>query len=309
MNRQDWLKERRRGIGASEAAIVVGESPYGSPASLWALKCGLLDDDALNNDDDRERQEIGLEAEALIARRLAVRTGRKVALAEQYKIVWSAEVPWLFCTPDAFDATGRIVQLKNVDANLWREWHKEPPTQYVIQVLHEMFCTGRREATLAALVGGNRFFHYDIGYDAEFYEGLILPELQAFWELVRTRESPPICGHPATSRMLKNLHPDDNGVVVALPEDAEQLFTEYQRCKLAEKKLKAVTEMYRNKLAALIGPNTGGVTPCGLELELKTVEVPAHVRNASKSRRLNGRWPRGMTPALELGTLDDSEKD
>ena len=39
--RPEWLRERRHGIGASDAAALYGESPWQSPMSLWAEKRGL----------------------------------------------------------------------------------------------------------------------------------------------------------------------------------------------------------------------------------------------------------------------------
>ena len=35
-SRERWLQERRKGIGGSEAAAVVGLNPYASPFSVWA---------------------------------------------------------------------------------------------------------------------------------------------------------------------------------------------------------------------------------------------------------------------------------
>ena len=42
MNRKDWLKIRKQGIGASDAAAAVGISPYQSPLELWMIKTGRV---------------------------------------------------------------------------------------------------------------------------------------------------------------------------------------------------------------------------------------------------------------------------
>jgi putative phage-type endonuclease len=302
VDRAEWLKERRNGIGASEAAAVVGESSFSSPAELWALKCGFIEPEL-----DNELLEAGRRQEAVIAQWLADKTKREIELEPPYQITWSKDVPFLFCTLDARDKRGPIVQLKNADAFMFKKWKEGAPCEYNIQVQQEMFCSGVHECTLAALVGGNRFFYYDIAYDAELYEGLILPELVAFWEMVQEQSSPPICGHPATGRMLRKLHPDDNGRAIALADDAEELYIKLMRCKQAEQEIKTLADGYKNKLAGMLGENTYGVTPRGLELTYATVEVPAHARNASKSRRLTGKWPRGMKPAIEAIDLSDDE--
>ena len=39
-NRTEWLKERNNGIGASDAAAILGLSPYMSNQRLWEIKTG-----------------------------------------------------------------------------------------------------------------------------------------------------------------------------------------------------------------------------------------------------------------------------
>ena len=39
-NREEWLAARKAGIGASEAAAVIGKSSFMSNMELWRLKTG-----------------------------------------------------------------------------------------------------------------------------------------------------------------------------------------------------------------------------------------------------------------------------
>lgn len=48
MSREDWLRQRRKSIGGSDAAAIVGLSVWASPYSLWAEKTGKLPDKADN---------------------------------------------------------------------------------------------------------------------------------------------------------------------------------------------------------------------------------------------------------------------
>jgi putative phage-type endonuclease len=43
-NRQAWLEARQRGIGASDAAAVLGLSGYSSPYSVWYSKTSPIED-------------------------------------------------------------------------------------------------------------------------------------------------------------------------------------------------------------------------------------------------------------------------
>jgi len=55
MNREEWLEVRKRGIGSSDAASVVGLSPYKSQLELWLEKTGR--DEGLPQPDPQD--EIG----------------------------------------------------------------------------------------------------------------------------------------------------------------------------------------------------------------------------------------------------------
>ena len=45
----DWRVWRSQGLSASEAAIIMGRSPYKTPWRLWAEKTGLVLEQALDN--------------------------------------------------------------------------------------------------------------------------------------------------------------------------------------------------------------------------------------------------------------------
>ena len=40
MNREEWLKERKKGIGGSDAATVLGKNPWKTNVELWEEKTG-----------------------------------------------------------------------------------------------------------------------------------------------------------------------------------------------------------------------------------------------------------------------------
>ena len=41
MNREEWLEERKKGIGGSDVACILGMSPYKSNVELWEEKVGI----------------------------------------------------------------------------------------------------------------------------------------------------------------------------------------------------------------------------------------------------------------------------
>jgi putative phage-type endonuclease len=70
-----WLAERRRGIGSSDAAAILGVNPYKSAYAVWAEKTGLVGPDW---EPPSEAALWGNLLEPLIAEQYALRTGRQL---------------------------------------------------------------------------------------------------------------------------------------------------------------------------------------------------------------------------------------
>jgi len=108
----------------------------------------------------------------------------------------------------------------------------------------------------------------------------LIPEIEAevehFWGLVESKTPPPIDGSEATARALKRLHPKDNGLEIALPEEAIGWVETWQDAKASVKAAEDVHEIRKkqaeNNLKAAIGDNTFGRLPDGRRLTLKTTE-------------------------------------
>ena len=43
--REQWLEERRKGLGGSDSPVVLGQSPFRDVHDLWRDKKGLLPDE------------------------------------------------------------------------------------------------------------------------------------------------------------------------------------------------------------------------------------------------------------------------
>ena len=62
MPREQWLEARRKGIGGSDAAAILGMSHYSTPYSVFAEKMG-----ALPEKEDSEAMRQGRDLEAYVA--------------------------------------------------------------------------------------------------------------------------------------------------------------------------------------------------------------------------------------------------
>ena len=73
MTRDEWLAERRGGIGGSDAAAVLGLSPWRTAVDVWLDKTGRS-----APAEETEAMRLGNELEDFVARRYAAQTGRAV---------------------------------------------------------------------------------------------------------------------------------------------------------------------------------------------------------------------------------------
>ena len=73
MSREEWLMQRRKTMGGSDAAGIVGLSKWSSPFSVWAEKTGRTAEK-----EDTEAMRQGRDLEDYVARRWMEETGKRV---------------------------------------------------------------------------------------------------------------------------------------------------------------------------------------------------------------------------------------
>lgn len=218
-SRVPWLRERRRGIGASDAPAVVGLSPWSSPLSLWVDKTRMPDYE--HADDMSEPMRWGHVLESAVAHEHARRLGLRLAASPG--ILAHPRLPWMRATPD-FIVVDRarqpveLMEVKTASAFRSEEWADDaPPDHVVIQVLHQLAVTGDRRCHVAALVGGNQPRHWVIERDEPAIAMLIDRERE-FWDRVQRRIPPDPIGHDADADALAELYPGDPDTSTVLDE-------------------------------------------------------------------------------------------
>ena len=75
LSSEEWLSYRRRGIGGSDAGVILGLNPYKSPWQLWLEKTGQTEPDDLSTN---EYVYWGTKQEPLVAERFFEETGKRV---------------------------------------------------------------------------------------------------------------------------------------------------------------------------------------------------------------------------------------
>lgn len=177
-SREEWLNERRNGLGGSDIAAIMGLSPWKSRYQLYQDKKGLIP-----HNEENDQMRWGHLMEPTLRQFYSNETGRVVRIPEG--IIYHKEYPVLFANPDGVTDDCRIVELKT--ARISKDWGEpgtaEIPDSYALQVQHYMLVTGYKVADVVVSIGGGLPVIYIVPADNEIHQ-LIIEEGLAFWKQV-----------------------------------------------------------------------------------------------------------------------------
>ncbi|MBI4637655.1 MAG: YqaJ viral recombinase family protein [Candidatus Rokubacteria bacterium] len=287
-----WLAGRRHGIGASEAAAVIGANPWKSALQLYAEKLELVEPDAL----ETEAMEWGLLLEAPIAQQYERVIGRTVARPTPWTLHRSRQHPWMTATVDGFVEDPQrgpgILQIKTAGLHRTEEWTEEPPLHYQIQVQHEIHVAGVTWGALAVLLGGQRLLSFDLDRNDSFLELLIARERE-FWERLLRQEPPAPDASEASREVLRRLYPREQaGLSVPLPVAAVEWDAQRLEAASQLEHWKAVKDEAENRLKAAIGEAECGVLPDGTAYLWKERSRKGYTVEAGTYRELRRKAPK-----------------
>lgn len=178
MSREQWLMERKEGIGGSDAAAVMGESMWGSPLSVYADKLGLAPEKAMT---EAMRQGVAFEGE--VARRFSEETGMKVRRC--LRMYRHPEHAFMLANIDRqVLGQGGFEGLECKTTSLFNSADfvgGEIPREYYWQCMHYMAVTGANRWHLGVMVLSKGFYRFVIERDERIVERLISRE-KDFWE-------------------------------------------------------------------------------------------------------------------------------
>jgi len=254
LDREEWLKWRRRGIGSSDAAAVAGLSPWKSPMAVWLEKTSQVPDEP-----ETEAMYWGKRLEDLVAEEFTRRTGLRTR--RRKAILQHREHPFMIADLDrVVVGTGYPVECKTTSQYMQDAWEADKiPDHYMIQLQHQMAVVGAEKGFFAVLIGGREFRWFQIERDEELIGYLIEIE-RRFWELVEARTPPEPDGSEAATEMLKHLYPEarpDSRTI--LPEEAKQFLADYDEARAVVEKWQRRMDEAANRLKALLGDHEVGL--------------------------------------------------
>lgn len=206
--------DRRRYIGGSDVAAVLGISPWRTPLQLWEAKTAP----ALPQERPPTGPKLrGHRWEAVVAEMLVEYLeahGHTVEVVANNRRYIDAERPYLAAEIDfevRLDGEDEItnVELKTVHPFKVGEWGEagtdESPVWYTAQGMHGLGVTGRRRCLVAPLFGADEIRAYPVLRDDETIDAM-RARCDAFWQLVQTGVSP----DPTTLADLDRLYRGDD---------------------------------------------------------------------------------------------------
>jgi len=201
-DRDSWLAERKNGIGASDAAVVMGMSVWKNNVTLWEEKTGRREPQNVSN----PFVQYGNDAEPLLRELFALDFPEYKVSFTPFKIMRHPQKSFIFATPDGEleDAKGRRGGLEIKTAEIrksqdWLKWKDQIPDAYFIQILHQMLATEWQFVILKAQIKHyskdgelsattRHYFFERSDYLADV--DLVEQEVTKFWESIQTGKKP-----------------------------------------------------------------------------------------------------------------------
>lgn len=301
-DRESWLAERERGIGASEAAAVLGVSPWMSPLQLYAHKVGTAPKADLAA--ENEAVEWGLSLEGPVLARWERETKRKLVTIPKPASVWARDVldsqgnAFIMATPDGIaewpDGELGMIEVKTTGGYSFHSWEAgEAPVHYEVQLQQQLFVSGLRHGSFALLVDGRKFFYLDRERDDTFIHGVLIPKLREFRERIIRRDPPPPTGREGERQAVAALWQNQSPRAIELGADIQQLDDELEVLKEKAKAIEVDVEKRKSQIMLILGDAEAGTLPNGVRYTFKTVNRAAYSVEAGSSRQLRRLAPKG----------------
>ena len=182
-----WLAARTRGIGGSDVGPICGVSPFTSARQIYLNKTGQYTDAMKPGEAAQERMRFGHLLEPVVADEYAHRVKDEIkAIYTVDATLCHKDFPWALANVDRLieyaDGTLGILECKTTSEYGKDEWDSgEILMTYIYQLNWYLWILGLEKGAFACLVGGNKFYHYDVWRNDELLNETIIPAAKSFW--------------------------------------------------------------------------------------------------------------------------------
>ncbi|MFU1714114.1 YqaJ viral recombinase family protein [Bacillus amyloliquefaciens] len=240
MSREEWLMERRKGIGGSDASVILGLNKWRTAFELWLDKTGQVP----VSESASEAAYFGSILEDIVAKEFEVRSGKKVR--RKKSMLKHPEHDFILANVDRMIVGEKsILECKTTSEYNLKEWENdEIPADYIVQVQHYLGVLGPeyKKAYFAVLIGGNKFVWKEIERDDELIEMIFTAEVEFWNAAVLGGVAPALDGSSAAEEYLKKRYAEtESNKVIDLTAVNRERIKQYLQLKesIAELQLQA----------------------------------------------------------------------
>lgn len=256
MSQEDWLKYRKRGVGASDVGTILGVNPYKCSAQLFYEKLGeeifTIENMAMFLGKEQEDFISNLwqywdpanPDQGTLIRNF--REGKRIRRCRRVRAyVNNPDYPWLFVSLDrvinktqgnVYSPEGAL-ELKTIAGYEADKWEAGIPPAHVLQVQTQLAVCEFTFGELAVLKDGRDFDVYPFEYNAGICE-TILTRTKEFWD--RVEEGRKLMTRRFEAARNFNYQEaekiDEDLVAIEPPPDGSEAFAKYlkERYRIAE---------------------------------------------------------------------------
>lgn len=266
-----WLEMRKKGIGASEAAAVVGLSPWSTPLEIFLRKTGQLPEKT-----ETDAMRMGHLLEPVIWTRFNELTKIPV-VTRPVGLIAHRQHEFILATPDALvHPENEDLQVGESKSTNWRraaemgENPEDVPMDWLVQCQQQMLVTELETCRLAVLLDGRTLLNFRIERNQNLIDALIEAETE-FWQRIQNNDPPPPnFTHTSMPTLIKELFGNvSEHRVVDLSAEAAQAVARAMELKAEIKKLEEELGRMESAFKYEIGDAPIGVLPGRTDLMIK----------------------------------------
>lgn len=264
-------EERRKYIGGSDIASILGMSRWKTPFTLWLEKTGEVEPSDLS---DNEAVQLGTELEEFVAQKFSRVTGLKVR--KRTAIYTHKKYPFLAAHVDRLIVgTDELLECKTCSSYKAEEWEdiivkeeidgkivekviEKIPQEYLLQVMWYLGITNKKRGYIAVLIGGQKFKYRKIDFDAELFDSMLKAAIE-FWNCVEKKLPPAFI--PSDNELLVQIYPqqEENAEFIN-DQKQEKLIDRLQKIKSKRAELKEKQDLIEARLKNIINTHAGIMT-------------------------------------------------
>lgn len=155
-NRNEWLENRKKGIGGSDCSVILGMNRFKTNVCLWEEKTGIREPKKI----DTDKTKYGHNAEESIRQLFMLDYPEYELFHDEFMTLQNKEYDFLLASLDGEltdKETGQkgILEIKTTEImnkQMLEEWNRQIPNNYYMQCLHYLLVTGYEFVWLRAKI-------------------------------------------------------------------------------------------------------------------------------------------------------------